>query len=485
MFFSCEHQEDSITLSTISIFAGNNSESIELKITSTSNWKVLEKCEWCKLSETQGEIEGTIYINIEENYEGEPRSGVITFMCGSATAQLHIYQEQVDMIDAKTTDYYINKTGGTIDLEVQFNADYNISIEKGAEWIQANDSRAWSKDTLTFVVLPNFTFNTREGKIILSTPDKKQSIVITQEGDIPYLKLSTDKMVVSHNGGVVDINVSTNVPYTIQMPNINWITNSVSNIDNTKYSFHVFGNDSLYNRRSYVIFCNEEYGFSDTLKIFQPGIGVVDGYEYIDLGLPSGTLWARYNIGASLPEELGNYFAWGETKPKEQYVFENYKYRGQFNWEYTKYYYDWEERPGYIIYGDNLMTLESSDDAATVNWSDNWRMPTEEELSELYTFFVNKLGSYPFDGEYNGANGVLYMDSLYNDFMFLPAGGNKGYNGLDEKSFCCYWSSSLSPSSFSSHSEYARGLYSGLGVVWHIKKWAGFLVRPVVRDFNK
>ena len=54
--------------------------------------------------------------------------------------------------------------------------------------------------------------------------------------------------------------------------------------------------------------------------------GTFNGHEYVDLGLPSGTLWATCNIGAASPEEHGDYFAWGETKPKDAYNWENYKY---------------------------------------------------------------------------------------------------------------------------------------------------------------
>ena len=53
---------------------------------------------------------------------------------------------------------------------------------------------------------------------------------------------------------------------------------------------------------------------------------MIDGHEYVDLGLPSGTLWATCNVGASKPEEYGDYFAWGETKPKDDYSWETYKW---------------------------------------------------------------------------------------------------------------------------------------------------------------
>ena len=108
--------------------------------------------------------------------------------------------------------------------------------------------------------------------------------------------------------------------------------------------------------------------------------GTLDGHDYVDLGLPSGTLWATCNVGASSPEEYGDYFAWGETEPKNDYSWSTYKYCKGSNSTLTKYCTN-------SIYGtvDNKTELEPSDDAAAVNWGSEWQMPSEEQLDELYT----------------------------------------------------------------------------------------------------
>ena len=70
------------------------------------------------------------------------------------------------------------------------------------------------------------------------------------------------------------------------------------------------------------------------------GVGTYNGHNYVDLGLPSGTLWAACNVGANTPEEYGDYFAWGETAPKTTYNWSNYKYcNGGDGWNtLTKYF---------------------------------------------------------------------------------------------------------------------------------------------------
>ncbi len=103
-----------------------------------------------------------------------------------------------------------------------------------------------------------------------------------------------------------------------------------------------------------------------------------NGHDYVDLGLPSGTFWATCNVGAMNPEDYGDYFAWGETEPKSYYDWSTYKYCNGSSSTITKYCSDSE-------YGtvDNKYTLEAIDDAATVNWGGDWRIPTIEEQAEL------------------------------------------------------------------------------------------------------
>ncbi len=123
-------------------------------------------------------------------------------------------------------------------------------------------------------------------------------------------------------------------------------------------------------------------------------------HEYVDLGLPSGTRWAMCNIGATNPEDEGDYFAWGETVPyggEDPSNLQNYAYdqtytKTIYNWATYKYckgsettmtkYCD-KSSCGYNGFTDNLTELEPEDDAAYVNWGSKWRMPSEAQITEL------------------------------------------------------------------------------------------------------
>ena len=164
-------------------------------------------------------------------------------------------------------------------------------------------------------------------------------------------------------------------------------------------------------------------------------------YTYVDLGLPSGTKWATYNVGATKPTEYGDYFAWGETKPKEDYSWETYKWCKGWSNSMTKYSTN-------SFYGtkDNKTVLDAEDDAATANWGSAWRMPTWKEIKELldgcYWEWVKD-----FNG--SGYNGRLGTSKKNGATIFLPAAGyrDSGRHLAGDNGY--YWSSSLHESQLS------------------------------------
>ena len=159
-----------------------------------------------------------------------------------------------------------------------------------------------------------------------------------------------------------------------------------------------------------------------------------DTHAYVDLGLPSGTLWATCNVGATTPEGYGDYFAWGETEPKTIYNWSTYKYCMGSSITMTKYCND--SNYGNNGFTDNLTTLLPEDDAATANWGSGWCMPTLVQWKELYQNTTNTWTTQ------NGVNGRLFTANNGKS-LFLPAAGFR----MDELEgigiFGSYWSNSL------------------------------------------
>ncbi|MCR4828213.1 MAG: hypothetical protein K5864_01995 [Bacteroidales bacterium] len=149
------------------------------------------------------------------------------------------------------------------------------------------------------------------------------------------------------------------------------------------------------------------------------GSSTADGW--VDLGLPSGLLWATYNVGASAPEQSGEVFAWGETQPKIEYSWSTYQYcNGGDAYQLTKYCTD--TNYGYNGYTDNLTTLEPGDDAATAYLGNGARTPTYFEWRELLANTTVVATSQ------NGVEGRKFTAANGNS-IFLPFG--------------YYWSASL------------------------------------------
>lgn len=157
--------------------------------------------------------------------------------------------------------------------------------------------------------------------------------------------------------------------------------------------------------------------------------------DWVDLDLPSGLLWATRNVGATSPEDYGDYFAWGETQTKESYyTWSTYRYcNGDYD-QLTKYCNN--SYHGYNGFTDGLTTLQPGDDAATANYGG--RTPTQAEWQELIDNTTSQWTTI------NGVNGRCLTGSNGNS-LFLPATGYRvdssfiSYAG----NYGNYWSSSL------------------------------------------
>jgi hypothetical protein len=191
-------------------------------------------------------------------------------------------------------------------------------------------------------------------------------------------------------------------------------------------------------------------------------------HEYVDLGL--SVKWATCNVGATTPEEYGDYFAWGEVEPKTTYDWSTYKYGTNYD-QLTKYCSNSSYgKDGFV---DNKTVLDPEDDAATANWGGAWRMPTKAEQDELRN---NCTWTWTTQ---NGVNGYKVTGPNGNS-IFLPAAGyvnggtlrSAGSNGY-------YWSSSLN----TDNPNYAYYVsFSSDYVGWlSYNRFYGFSVRPVCK----
>lgn len=177
--------------------------------------------------------------------------------------------------------------------------------------------------------------------------------------------------------------------------------------------------------------------------------GMINGHQYVDLGLSSGLKWATCNIGADSPEDYGNYYAWGETETKAEYTEDNS-----------------------VTYGQQLNDISGNAqyDAAAANWGGSWRMPTRDEITELmYNCSWTPETQNGVDGfKVTGNNG---------NYIFIPASGYRDGSSSYIYGECYYWSST--PHQYSN--DYSYILYSDYEYQSEDMnyRYRGLTIRPV------
>ena len=198
---------------------------------------------------------------------------------------------------------------------------------------------------------------------------------------------------------------------------------------------------------------NIELKKSSSQKSSSSSTGVSGGHEYVDLGLPSGLKWAACNVGASKPEEYGDYFAWGETSPKSSYDTGNS-----------------------VTYGKSMGDIsgDARYDAARANWGGSWRLPTKAEFAEL----LNRKNCKWKWTTQNGVNGYKVTSKRNGNSIFLPAAGcRRGSSLSSEGSSGYYWSST--PRESGGYYSYYLYFYSGYHSTYWFDRRNGRSVRPV------
>ena len=183
-------------------------------------------------------------------------------------------------------------------------------------------------------------------------------------------------------------------------------------------------------------------------------MAIIDGHEYVDLGLPSGVKWATCNIGASKPEEYGDYYAWGETKTKKEYTTANS----------ITYYKNRKDISGSVRY-----------DVARVKWGGGWRLPTIEEIAELASMCSITTSRR------NGIDGC-YVEGPNGNSIFFPFAGKRNSNILERVGCAAgYWGSSPKDTDCASSFEFYKDKPNRVCVgCWY--RYYGLTVRPVIKQ---
>ena len=274
----------------------------------------------------------------------------------------------------------------------------------------------------------------------------------------------------THNSATCGGNVTNDGGATITQKGVCWSTSQNPTINNNKtidgngiggYVSNITGlNESTtYYVRAYAV-NNAGVGYGSQISFTtetKPTTGTINGHEWVDLGLPSGLKWATCNVGASSPEDYGDYYAWGETTTSSCYHIS----------QCSLYYVSINDISGNAQY-----------DAARANWGSTWRMPTEEEMREL---LKNCIWMFT---EQDNVKGCKVISKTNNNYIFLPAAGEiLAYDHYLTNEYGIYWSSTPYDVSRDKHSKFlsfdidGEGMGYSLGISYD--RLYGRSIRPV------
>lgn len=174
---------------------------------------------------------------------------------------------------------------------------------------------------------------------------------------------------------------------------------------------------------------------------------IVQGYECVDLGgwCP---YWATYDVGALRTDQIGGYYAWGETLPKENYEWENYRWYGITEISIPEVNYTAEYKVNKYVnivsyeHSDMKTVLEEGDDAATVNWGSAWHTPSVTQIQELMSVCV---WSYEKNYKGSGVSGFLGTSKENGNVIFFPFGSSPNVisPAYEGHGYGVYWSNEL------------------------------------------
>ncbi|GEM_PF-304509 len=443
--------------------------SISLTVTSNQSWTASTSATWLSLSRTSGKSDATLTVEAMANTSMKSRSDKITFKAGDTSYTVSISQEgAAPTFSVTPTSAEFTADGGSKSLTITSNQMWTASAS--ASWILLSKNAGNGNATLTVTASANTSIEERTGEVTFEAGGNFYTVSVIQAGAIPTFSISPTSAFFTSSGGSETLIISSNHSW-IASTDVSWLTLSDnSGTGDATLSLTAEANNSTSGRFGLVTFSAGEANY--IIDISQNGVEeIIDGHAFVELGLPSGLLWATCNVGANNPEDYGDYFAWGETKPNGSYEWSSYKYCNGSNSTMTKYCTD-------SSYGivDNKTVLDLEDDAAHVNWGGSWRMPTFDEFQELID---NCTWTWTIHG---GHDGYKVASTANGNSIFLPAAGYRdgiGSNNVETNGY--YWSSSLH-TSFPYRAWRLLFILSNSRAMYGSSRLSGHSVRPVYSE---
>ncbi len=230
---------------------------------------------WCSASTTSGtKGNANVKFSVTENTSYDDRSVSVTIKSGTASKTFTITQKYVGALLLTTNKYELSQDGGTIEIEVKANIDYEMEIAESAkDWITEATTRALSTYKHSLNIATNEDVEKREGEIYFKSGDKIETVKIYQEGAEAIIVLSQKEYIVGDAGETISVDIKSNIEYDVQMPDVDWITaeTPTRGMSSHTLKYIISPNEGYDSRTAKIVFYDKNSELSETIVVTQQG----------------------------------------------------------------------------------------------------------------------------------------------------------------------------------------------------------------------
>lgn len=245
----------------------------DVHFTSTAAWTAEVDQDWCSVTPARGDATSSVVtLTVTANETPDERNATLILKSGTTTARMTFVQKQKDALTVTSNRVEVGAEGGEVTIEVKANIAFDCEVdETAAEWLSAVQTRSMTSTQLRFTAAANESFDKREGKIVIRSGELSETVTVYQAGEQPGVMLTQDEYTVGSEGGIVAVELRSNVPFQMRMlDDVAWLSEAVTRSFSTyTRRFEVAPNEDYDYRSARVAFFNEELGLADTVTITQ------------------------------------------------------------------------------------------------------------------------------------------------------------------------------------------------------------------------
>ena len=226
--------------------------------------------DWLKVEPMSGEAgQATLTVTAQPNENYEDRSAIITIRSGSANKTLPVYQKKKNALILSKERYELTEEETYIDVEVKSNIDFEVKILE--DWITQVQTKGLTTHQLKFHIEKNELPDNREGRIVIKSKTSTLSdTVYVYQTRQNSLVLTQRDYAVSELGETIDVVLKSNVDFTVQMPDVEWIEEEqTKSLQTYKFQYRILPNETYDGREAQIIFKDNNSTLSDTVFIYQ------------------------------------------------------------------------------------------------------------------------------------------------------------------------------------------------------------------------